>query len=347
MEKEKTTMKKKIVKLTALLTAAMMLLTACGASGDSSTTTEEINETVTPQVETPSVDFPTKSIDIVVPFAAGGNVDLSCRILAQQLEEILGQTVNVINKEGSGAILGQTYALSQPADGYTILALTSSFVTNVLGGSATYGIDDVIPIGEYCFDPELIVASADSGIETLEDFIALGQERSLLNTTPGFSTSHHIASILFARDFGVEFDYMHTDGSSEQTVQLAGGHAEVGFTTYAGAASLIQEGKIKVLAVCADERSENVPDVPTVEEVTGQRFVYGAYRGLGVPAGTPDEVVAILESALAETLASDEVIEQFANSGLPISYLNAADFQALLTKDYEDMSQIQDLIQAG
>jgi tripartite-type tricarboxylate transporter receptor subunit TctC len=181
----------------------------------------------------------------------------------------------------------------------------------------------------------------------LEDFIALGQERSLLNTTPGFSTSHHIASILFARDFGVEFDYMHTDGSSEQTVQLAGGHAEVGFTTYAGAASLIQEGKIKVLAVCADERSENVPDVPTVEEVTGQRFVYGAYRGLGVPAGTPDEVVAILESALAETLASDEVIEQFANSGLPISYLNAADFQALLTKDYEDMSQIQDLIQAG
>ena len=292
----------------------------------------------------PATDFPTKAIDIVVPFSAGGNVDLSCRILATELEKELGQPVSVLNKEGGGAVIGQTYAVTQKPDGYTMLALTSSYVTNVLSGTTTYDMDSIQPIAQYCFDPELIVASADSGIETLDQFLEEGKERELLNSTPGFSTSHHIASLIFARDFGTKFEYMHTVGSSEQTVQLAGGHAEVGFTTYAGAASLIEQGKIKVLAICDKERSENLPDVPTVKEATGQEFIYGAYRGFAVPAGTPDEVVQVLANAMEKVMASEEVATQFGNSGLPVTYANTEDFSALLKKDYADMEAIQDLI---
>ena len=292
----------------------------------------------------PATDFPTKAIDIVVPFSAGGNVDLSCRILATELEKELGQPVSVRNKEGGGAVIGQTYAVTQKPDGYTMLALTSSYVTNVLSGTTTYDMDSIQPIAQYCFDPELIVASADSGIETLDQFLEEGKERELLNSTPGFSTSHHIASLIFARDFGTKFEYMHTVGSSEQTVQLAGGHAEVGFTTYAGAASLIEQGKIKVLAICDKERSENLPDVPTVKEATGQEFIYGAYRGFAVPAGTPDEVVQVLANAMEKVMASEEVATQFGNSGLPVTYANTEDFSALLKKDYADMEAIQDLI---
>lgn len=77
-------------------------------------------------------DYPTKSIDLVVPFTAGGNVDLSCRILAQEMEKELGQPVSVLNKEGGGAVIGQTYVANSKPDGYTLLAMTSSFVTNVL-----------------------------------------------------------------------------------------------------------------------------------------------------------------------------------------------------------------------
>lgn len=292
----------------------------------------------------PATDFPTKAIDIVVPFSAGGNVDLSCRILATELEKELGQPVSVLNKEGGGAVIGQTYAVTQKPDGYTMLALTSSYVTNVLSGTTTYDMDSIQPIAQYCFDPELIVVSADSGIETLDQFLEEGKERELLNSTPGFSTSHHIASLIFARDFGTKFEYMHTVGSSEQTVQLAGGHAEVGFTTYAGAASLIEQGKIKVLAICDKERSENLPDVPTVKEATGQEFIYGAYRGFAVPAGTPDEVVQVLANAMEKVMASEEVATQFGNSGLPVTYANTEDFSALLKKDYADMEAIQDLI---
>lgn len=120
--------------------------------------------------------------------------------------------------------------------------------------------------------------------------------------------------------------------------------SDFGFTTYGGAASLIDQGKIRVLAICADERSVDLPDVPTVEEAIGQRFVYGAYRGFAVPAGTPDDVVQVLSAAIEKVMASDTVKEQFANSGFPITYANAADFGELLKKDYSDMEAIQDLL---
>lgn len=353
-------MRKRNMKALAMVAAAALVLAGCSGGGGSATTaakeeattqaaaseekaTEAAADTTAAAAEK-TTDYPNKPIDLVVPFAAGGNVDLSCRILAQELEKELGQPVNVLNKEGGGAVVGQTYAVTQKPDGYTMLALTSSYVTNVLSGATTYDMDSITPIAEYCFDPELIVASEASGIETIEQFMEVGKEKVLLNSTPGFSTSNHIASLIFTQKTGIEFEYMHTNGSAEQTVQLAGGHAEVGMTTYAGAASLIEQGKIKVLAICADERSDILPDVPTLKE-SGVDFVYGAYRGLAVPAGTPDEVVQILSDAMAKVMASEEVKTQFDNSGFPITYTDAATFKEFLANDYVSMEAIQDLIQ--
>lgn len=351
-------MRKRNLKAMAVLAAAALVMAGCGNSGGQAATAAKA-ETAAPAATeaagaseeakdateaAKATDFPTKPIDLVVPFAAGGNVDLSCRILAAELEKELGQPVNVLNKEGGGAVVGQTYAVTQKPDGYTMLALTSSYVTNVLSGATTYDMDSITPIAEYCFDPELIVASEASGIETIEQFMEVGKTKTLLNSTPGFSTSHHIASLIFTQKTGIEFEYMHTNGSAEQTVQLAGGHAEVGFTTYAGASSLIDQGKIKVLAICADERSDILPDVPTMKE-SGLDFVYGAYRGLSVPAGTPDEVVQVLSDAMAKVMASEEVKTQFDNSGFPITYTDAATFKAFLAEDYKSMEAIQDLIQ--
>ena len=353
-------MRKRNMKALAMVAAAALVLAGCSGGGGSATTaakeeattqaaaseekaTEAAADTTAAAAEK-TTDYPNKPIDLVVPFAAGGNVDRSCRILAQELGKELGQPVNVLNKEGGGAVVGQTYAVTQKPDGYTMLALTSSYVTNVLSGATTYDMDSITPIAEYCFDPELIVASEASGIETIEQFMEVGKEKVLLNSTPGFSTSHHIASLIFTQKTGIEFEYMHTNGSAEQTVQLAGGHAEVGMTTYAGAASLIEQGKIKVLAICADERSDILPDVPTLKE-SGVDFVYGAYRGLAVPAGTPDEVVQILSDAMAKVMASEEVKTQFDNSGFPITYTDAATFKEFLANDYVSMEAIQDLIQ--
>lgn len=291
-------------------------------------------------------NFPNgKTITIIVPFKAGGNVDLTTRIVADALGKVLDTNVVVECKEGGGAIIGQTYALNQAPDGYTILALTSSFVTNVLSGDTEYGMEDAVAIGQVCSDPEVIVASADSGFTTLAELMKAGQEGILTNSTPGFSTSHHIASLIFAQQFGVNFEYVHTNGSSEQVVQLAGGHVQMGFTTYGGAATLIADGKIVPLAVCANERTAALPDVPTVEEAGFEPFVYGAYRGYAVPKGTPDEVVTILSDALKEVMEDPDVQAAFDNAGFPVAYLNAADFQAMLDQDYVNMESIYHLLE--
>ena len=288
--------------------------------------------------------FPEKEVTIVVPFKAGGNVDLCCRIIADEMTKILGQQVVVEDREGGGAIIGQTYALNQPADGYTMLALTSSFVTNILSGDTDFGIEDATAIGQFCFDPEIVVVSAESGITNMDEFMAAAKAEALTNSTPGFSTSHHIASLIMTETFGLTpFAYMHTDGSADQVVQLAGGHAQCGLTTYGGAATLIAEGKIIPLAVCNSERHQALPDVPTMAEC-GYDFVYGAYRGFAVPAGTPEDVINILSDALKQAMESEAVIKAFNDSGFPIMYMNAADYQAFLTQDYANMEAIYYLL---
>lgn len=328
--------------------ALMLSLAACGQKTDeppASAGNETAGTETAEPAEPAAPAFPDgKTITLVVPFAAGGNVDLCARIIAEEMSNVLNTNVVVEDREGGGAIIGQTYALSQPADGYTVLVQTSSFVTNVLSGDTEFGMEDCTAIGQFCFDPEVIVVSADSGITTLEEFMEAAKSDTLTNSTPGFSTSHHIASLILADTYGLNFDYMHTNGSAEQVVQLAGGHAQCGLTTYGGAATLIQEGKIIPLAVCAAERHQALPDVPTMAEL-GYDFTYGAWRGMGVPAGTPDEVIQILSDALGTVMSTDSVIQAFTDSGFPVSYLPAAEFQTMMENDYKNLSAIYHLLE--
>ena len=293
---------------------------------------------------TATAAFPEKTITIIVPFKAGGNVDLCCRIIADELTKVLGSQVVVEDRPGGGAIIGQTYALNQPADGYTLLALTSSFVTNILGGDTSFGMSDAAAIGQFCFDPEVVCAGVNSGITTLQQFMDAAKKEPLTNSTPGFSTSHHIASLILARDYGLKFDFMHTNGSADQVVQLAGGHAQVGLTTYGGAKTLIAEGKILTLATCDSRRSAPLPNVPTMAEF-GYPFTYGAYRGFAVPAGTPADVIKTLSDALEKAMAAPSVIKAFEDGGFPVSYLPAAEFQKMLDDDYKNMKEITKLLE--
>lgn len=318
--------KSKVALILVLVLTVSVIVTACGNKKSNSGETE---------------GFPTKAVEIVVPFAAGGNVDLSCRIIAPEMEEVLGQAVVVQNREGGGATVGQSYVANSNADGYTMLAVTNSFVTNIIFNDTDYGIDSIEPIGMFTYDPEIMLVSSESDITSIDQLVEKSKISPLKHSTPGHTTSHHIAGLLFEDLTGAQFDYIHTNGSAEQTVQLAGNHAEIGLSTYGGAASLIEQGKIRVLAVASEERMESMPDVPTFKEL-GYDFLYGAWRGLGVPKGTPDEVKKILENAFAEAMANDKVKEQFYNSGFPIMYLDAAGFEEYIQNDYKGIDGMKE-----
>ena len=330
-------MKKKTLVLLVMSMVMVLLLTACGGSNPKS------NEALDGDSKT-TEKYPVKPINIVVPFAAGGSVDMCARIIAPEAEKVLGQSVVVINKEGGGASIGQTYVVNSKPDGYTLLALTSSYSTNVMGGTVAFEFDAITPVSMHCFDPELIVVSSDSDIKTMEDFLAKGKAEPLLNSTPGHLTSHHIGSMMFTDITGCQFEYLHTNGSAEQVVQLAGGHAEVGMTTYGSAASLIDQGKIRALAVCDTERHPALPDIPTISEACGIDLNYGAWRGFGVPKGTPDEVIETLQKAFKAALETDAVKEQFEKAGFPLVYKSSQEFKEYLDADWARLLKLEDLI---
>lgn len=325
------------VSLFLLVTILSSMLLACGNTGNSGGAGN------TAEVE---ADFPTKAVEIVVPFAAGGNVDLSCRIFAPEMEKALGEAVVVQNREGGGATIGQAYVASANPDGYTMLAVTNSFVTNIIFNETPYDIDSIEPIGMFTYDPEIMLVTEGSDITSLDELIEKSKGTPLMHSTPGHTTSHHIAALLFEKATGAQFNYIHTNGSAEQTVQLAGGHAEVGFSTYGGAASLIDQGKIRVLGVASEERLESMPDVPTFKEL-GYDFLYGAWRGIGVPKGTAQEIKDKLSEAFKSAMESEAVKEQFRNAGFPIMYLDAEGFEQYIRNDYDGINSMKEELQVN
>jgi tripartite-type tricarboxylate transporter receptor subunit TctC len=264
-------------------------------------------------------EYPAKPIEIIVPFAPGGAVDITARILGAEVEKNLGQKVLIVNKPGGGAAEGQGFVARAAADGYTLLAITSSVVTNTLTKQVDFKIDSFQPVVLYCFDYEVLLVSGDSPYKTLDDLLAAAKKSQLNLATPGHSTSHHTAGLILEKKTGVKFKYIHTKGATEQVPMIAGGHAPVGLAAWGEVRSMAEQGKIRILGVMSEKRDPRIPDVPTFKE-KGVDIVYGAWRGIAGPKGMAPEIVAKLDQALKKAIESKEVQDKFKQSGFPLCY---------------------------
>ena len=228
--------------------------------------------------------FPAKPISIIVPFAAGGAVDTTIRIISEEAEKGFGQKILVINKPGAGAAEGQGFVARSKPDGYTLLAMTSSVVTNTLTKKVDFTIDSFTPIVLYCFDPEVMFVSSSTPYQTLEDLINAGKKEPISHATPGHSTSHHLAGLMLEKKTGMKFKFVHTKGGGEQIPMVAGGHAKCMLASWGEGRSMAEQGKLRVVGVMADGRDPRLPNVPTFKE-KGIPLEYGAWRGIAGPKG--------------------------------------------------------------
>jgi len=283
--------------------------------------------------------YPSKTIEAIVPFAPGGSVDVSMRILAAVAEKDLGQKMLIVNKAGGGATEGQSYVARAKPDGYTLLAMTSSVVTNTITKKVDYTIDSFDPILQYCFDPEILFVTATSPYKTLDDFMAAAKKEPIMNATSGHSTSHHIAGIVLEKLTGITLTYVHTKGGKEPITMVAGGHVVSSLGSYGVTKSLIDQGKIRVLGVMSEKRDPRFPEVPTFKE-KGVDVLYGPWRGVAVPKGTPPEIVERLSRAFKKALDTEEVKTKFANTNIPIDILDGKDFAKVVKNDYESQKEI-------
>jgi tripartite-type tricarboxylate transporter receptor subunit TctC len=265
-------------------------------------------------------DYPARQITLIVPYPAGGGVDIAGRLVAQKLTEALGQQVIVENRPGAGAVIGVRAAAKAPADGYTVVMLVTG-----MGLSPNAGYDlskDFAPISTIASIPIVVMSNPSVPVKSIKDVIDLAKKEPGKVTvgTPPSPTLNFFGAENFKAVTQTDITIVTYKGTGPLTNDLLGGHVMLAFNTLPPAIGNIQAGKLTAIAVAAPQRLEVIPDVPTVSESGLPGFDIVQYYGLAAPAGTPAAIVARLNKEMRKILASDDVKKRIiADGGGPVA----------------------------
>lgn len=286
-----------------------------------------------------AADYPSRDIRLVVPFEPGGAGDTTSRIIAEAANTLLDEVeIAVVNRSGGGGIVGQTFVSRARADGYTLLAMTSSTVTNPALKGASYSVEDFRPVAMYNFDPEVIAVSADSPFAGIDDLIAAAAAGKPDMVIAGIATAHHMAGLAIEQNTDLEFNYLPLRGFGKQLQAVMGRHADGAFWPLGEAASHVEAGSIRILAIAAEQRDERYPEIPTFAEAGLGVPVWATFRGWAVPAGTPDEVVDVLAELLADVHAAEAYRRRMTAAGYRPIYRGPREFEAVV-REYRSLTQ--------
>jgi tripartite-type tricarboxylate transporter receptor subunit TctC len=265
-------------------------------------------------------DYPNRPITLIVPFPAGGGVDVVGRIVAEKLSAALGQQVIVDNRGGAAGVIGTRAAARAAPDGYTlVMATTGSIAINpTLYANPGYEpLKDLAPIGLISSTPIVLMAHPSFPASSLAEVIALARrEPGKLNIgTPPPGTSAFLAAELFKVMAGVDVTVVTYRGTGPLTTDLIGGHVMLAFNVLAPAISNLKGGTLRALAVAAQARSSLLPEVPTADEAGLPGFEAVLRYGLLAPAGTPKPIIERLNRELRALVGSEEVKRRIASDG--------------------------------
>ncbi|MGY5344698.1 tripartite tricarboxylate transporter substrate-binding protein [Paenibacillus glucanolyticus] len=307
-------------KFSLILLAMFVVLTACGGNDSAQSGSSETGK---------GSNFPSKPVELIVPYAAGGGTDTVARSFADMAKNDLGQSIAVVNMEGGGGAVGMQNGAKAKADGYKVSMVTVELLTLPHSGLAQFSQTDFKPIALLNEDSGAITVKADAPWNTLEEFIAATKEKKLKVGNSGTGAIWHLAAAAFEKETGAQFNHIPFEGAAPAVTALLGGHVDAVSVSPAEVVTQVQAGELKVLGVMAEERVESLPDVPTLKE-SGIDLSIGTWRGLAVPKDTPDDVVKILEESFGKTAQSDEFKEQIKKMNLGYRYENGEGFTKLL-----------------
>jgi tripartite-type tricarboxylate transporter receptor subunit TctC len=270
--------------------------------------------------ESAVASYPERLVKIVVPFAPGGGTDSVARTLAQEMAKDLGQSVIIENKPGAGTIIGTQSVATSEGDGYTLLMGTFANAVNPsLNSKLPYDPHkDFAPVALVARSFNIVVVNAKSPYQSIADLIAAAKAEpdKLSYGTYGTGTSAHLAGELFKSLAKVNLTTVPYKGAAPAITDLLGGQIQVMFTTVASAASLIEGGQLRALAVTSAERSPAFPNVPTVAEAGVPGYAAESWYGLFAPAKTPREIIDRLNKSAATAVKSEAFNKLGINEGL-------------------------------
>ncbi|MDM0022234.1 Bug family tripartite tricarboxylate transporter substrate binding protein [Variovorax saccharolyticus] len=288
--------------------------------------------------------WPSRPITLIVPFAAGGGTDPIARAIATKLSGRLGQPVIVDNRGGAGGTMGTSAVAKSPPDGYTILIASTSISTNVSSGKKLpYDpAKDLAPIGQVGASPLLIVVSSESKATTLKEL--LSQARANPGTinygSGGLGVISHLGVELLARGAGVQLVHVPYKGMAPAFTDMLGGSIQMLMPSPATATPHIAGGKVRALAVTSAQRSQFMPNVPTVAESGVPGFQVEFWWGLLGPSGMPQAVVKRLNEELNWALSQPDIRDLLARDGAVPKPGTPEDFRKLIAFELDRWNKL-------
>lgn len=265
--------------------------------------------------------YPNRPIQFYVGFPPGGSTDTAARIIAPALAQKLGQPIIIDNQAGAGGVIGIDVISKAKPDGYSMgFGVSGALTANVtLMPSLPYDPrKDITAVSQVVDNPLVLAVNTDSGITTLQGFIAQGKAKpgSISYGTPGPGTAMNLAGELLNQRTGIAMEHVPYKGSSPAVVDLMANHIEAVVVDLASAKPHIDSGRLKALAVTSAQRTPLAPDVPTMAEGGVADYAVESWFSLIMPAGVPQPILDKVHGALVAVLADPKVAEQLARSGL-------------------------------
>jgi tripartite-type tricarboxylate transporter receptor subunit TctC len=263
--------------------------------------------------------FPSRTVRLIVPAAAGGPVDAVARILAEALRPAWRETIVVESKPGAGNSTGAIYVAQSPPDGYTLLVISDSITINpnLYPNLDKDPLKQFEPIAMLVTAPQLLIARKDLPASDLRGLIALakGAKTPLNIGSAGAGTISHLTQVMFDQRTGIGTSHIPFRGAAPAVTAVLGGHVDAAWVMPAPTLNAIAAGQLKALAVTSAERDASLPNVPTADESGVPNFQVMNWQGLFAPANTPKPVVDAIAKAVAEALQKPEVRARLAAVG--------------------------------
>ena len=284
--------------------------------------------------------YPTRPIQVIVPFPPGGVADLVGRPFAVALEKELKQPVVIVNKTGAGGAVGMQAAAVAKPDGYNLMVALSSIsvmpeVDALFGRPATYKLKDFAPIALLSADPTILVVKASAPWKTVADFVADAKKRpnEIKYASSGVYGTMHVAMEMLAHSAGIKLRHIPTGGGGPALNALLGGHVDA----ISGGPNVsiphIKAGTLKALGGWGEKRLAGLPDLPTLQELGYKDVVFYIWSGFFAPAATPAPVIKKLREATAKAVQAPDFKAAMVKMETPIAYLDAPEFQKFWDED--------------
>lgn len=278
--------------------------------------------------------FPSKPIKIVVPYPPGGANDTVSRLLAQKLQEQLGQPVIVENKAGASGNIGADFVAKSPADGYTLVLVTTGHsIAPSLYTNLSYDITtDLAPVSTLISGPMLVLTNPNSKLKSMADLIAFAKAKPgvLSYGSAGNGSTTHLSAELIAHTAGVKFNHIPYKGSAPAMVDVMGGNTDMVMDLMLSSVPHVKAGNLQAIAISSAARHPSLPDVPTLGESGFKGVELAVWNGLMVPVKTPKDVVAKLNAEIRKAMNSAELKQRINDQGFDVLTGTPEQFSAQL-----------------